>query len=199
MKKPVIQASTGGVSDLSLDDRCTSIKDPRSELASLNMGSINFNDTVYINTLPDIKYWAAKMNEYGVHPELEVFCPAMIETSVELIQEGILRPDVYFNLCLGIPGTYKPTVKNMQVMIDTLPACKRFGISHHAMQDFGLLAAAIAAGASGVRVGYEDSFYYAPGKHASSNAELVRRVCAMIRALGFEVANIDEARNILLG
>ena len=198
-EKPIIQASTGGVSDLSLDERCTAIKDSRVDLASLNMGSINFGDIVYINTLPDIKYWASKMNESNVHPELEVFCPAMIETSIELINEGILKPDVYFNFSLGIPGTFAPTVKNLQVMIDCLPVRKRFGFVHSNMQDFSVLAAAIAAGATGVRVGFEDSFYYAPNKRASCNVEIVERLCKLIKMLGFEVATIDEAREILLG
>ena len=52
----VIQGSTGGVSHLTLEERCVALNDPRVEVASLNMGSINFEETVYINSLPDIRY-----------------------------------------------------------------------------------------------------------------------------------------------
>ena len=52
----IIQGSTGGLSSLSLEERYVALDDDRVEMASLNMGSINFSDDVYINTLPDIRY-----------------------------------------------------------------------------------------------------------------------------------------------
>ena len=51
-------------------------------------------------------------------------------------------------------------------------------------------------GASAVRVGFEDSFYYAPGKLAKTNAELVERLVALIRMLGCEPATPEEARQM---
>jgi 3-keto-5-aminohexanoate cleavage enzyme len=57
----VIQGSTGGLSSLTLDERCVALNDSRVEMASLNMGSVNFGENVYINTLPDIRYWARRM------------------------------------------------------------------------------------------------------------------------------------------
>ena len=62
------------------------------------------------------------------------------------------------------------------------------------MQDFSMLACAIGMGANAVRVGFEDSFYYAPGKKAKTNAELVERLVELIRAMGCEPATPDEAR-----
>ena len=61
----VIQGSTGGVAELSLEERCVSLSEPRVEVASLNMGSANLGDGVYINTLPDIRYWAKRMQDAG--------------------------------------------------------------------------------------------------------------------------------------
>jgi len=57
----IIQDSTGGISTLSLEERCVCLDESRVEVASLNMGSVNFGETVYINTLPDIRFWARKM------------------------------------------------------------------------------------------------------------------------------------------
>jgi 3-keto-5-aminohexanoate cleavage enzyme len=65
------------------------------------------------------------------------------------------------------------------------------------MQDFSLLATAIGVGASVVRVGFEDSAFYAPGKAALTNAELVERIVSLVRQMGNEVASCDEAREIL--
>src|SRR5512134_2420782 len=57
----VIQGSTGGLSTLTLEERCVSLNDPKVEVASLNMGSVNFGEDVYINRMPDIRYWARRM------------------------------------------------------------------------------------------------------------------------------------------
>jgi 3-keto-5-aminohexanoate cleavage enzyme len=65
------------------------------------------------------------------------------------------------------------------------------------MQDFALLATAIGLGASMVRVGFEDSVFYASGKVADTNAELVERIVALIHQIGYEVTTCDEAREIL--
>ena len=62
------------------------------------------------------------------------------------------------------------------------------------MDDFSFLACAIGMGASAVRIGFEDSFYYAEGKTARTNAELVERLVALIRAMGCEPATPAEAR-----
>ncbi|MEJ2474177.1 MAG: 3-keto-5-aminohexanoate cleavage protein, partial [Desulfobacterales bacterium] len=74
----VIQGSTGGISDLTLEERCVALDDPRVEVASLNMGSVNFEETVYINSLPDIRYWASRMQSANVIPELEIFEAGML-------------------------------------------------------------------------------------------------------------------------
>jgi 3-keto-5-aminohexanoate cleavage enzyme len=71
-----------------------------------------------------------------------------------------------------------------------------WGITHDSMKDFSMLACAIGMGASAVRVGFEDSFYYAPGQRAHTNAELVERLVALIRMMGCEPATPAEARSM---
>ncbi|MFW6312610.1 MAG: 3-keto-5-aminohexanoate cleavage protein, partial [Spirochaetota bacterium] len=83
----IIQGSTGGLSTLSLSERCVSVSEPRTEIASLNMGSTNFGESVYINTLEDIRYWAAEMQRHGVVPELEVFTVGMLASIDRLVAE----------------------------------------------------------------------------------------------------------------
>jgi 3-keto-5-aminohexanoate cleavage enzyme len=60
-----------------------------------------------------------------------------------------------------------------------------------------LLATAIGMGASFVRVGFEDSPFFAPGKSAKSNTELVERIVSLIHQIGYEVVGCDEAREML--
>ena len=72
-----------------------------------------------------------------------------------------------------------------------------WGVIHAGMKDFSLLATAIGMGAAVVRVGFEDSPYFASGKAAETNAELVERIVSLIHQMGFEVATCDEAREIL--
>lgn len=78
-----------------------------------------------------------------------------------------------------------------------LPADIHWGIVHAGMQDFGLLATAVGMGASMVRVGFEDSPCYAPGKTAATNAQLVEKIVSLVRMLGCEAAGPEEARAIL--
>jgi 3-keto-5-aminohexanoate cleavage enzyme len=72
-----------------------------------------------------------------------------------------------------------------------------WGIVHDGMQDLSLLATAMGLGASLVRVGFEDSTVWAPGRAVKRNAELVKKLADLVRLLGHEVATPSEARNIL--
>jgi 3-keto-5-aminohexanoate cleavage enzyme len=72
-----------------------------------------------------------------------------------------------------------------------------WGVIHDGMNDFALLATAVGMGTSVVRVGFEDSAFFAPGKAAQTNAELVERMVSLIHRIGYETATCDEAREIL--
>lgn len=72
-----------------------------------------------------------------------------------------------------------------------------WGVIHDGMHDFALLAGAIGMGASVVRVGFEDSTFFAPGKAVETNVELVERIVSLIDQMGYESATCDEAREIL--
>lgn len=72
-----------------------------------------------------------------------------------------------------------------------------WGIIHDGMKDLSLLATAIGMGAKVVRVGFEDSVFFAPGKRAITNPELVEKAVSLVRQIGFEVASPKEARAML--
>ena len=195
----IIQGSTGGLSDLSLADRCVSLNVPEVEIASLNMGSVNFGETVYINTIPDLRYWAKRQQEANVVPEMELFDLSHVECCTRLADEGVIRRPLHYNFCVGPGGSsnLSATGRNLALLCALTEPGTTWGINHDSMKDFSILACAIGMGANAVRVGFEDSFYYAEGKLARTNAELVERLVALIRAMGCEPATPAEARSML--
>jgi 3-keto-5-aminohexanoate cleavage enzyme len=193
----VIQGATGGLSTLSLEARCVALNDPRVEVASLNMGSVNFGDEVYINRMPDIRDWAKRMHAGRVVPELEIFEAGMLAAAEQLMAEGVLKTPYYANLPLGAHWALPADPRSIFFITSMLPPNVRWSVVHDGMGDLSLLATAIGMGASAVRVGFEDRVWYAPGKAAHTNAELVTRVVALIDQMGGAVASPDEARQIL--
>lgn len=194
----VIQGSTGGLSSLTLEERCVALNDERVQMASLNMGSTNFSDDVYINTLPDIRYWAQRMLDTHVIPECEIFALSMIDTVHHLAQEGLLHNPIHYNFALGFESSLSATPENLFYLKSSLPANATWGLVHDSMTNFSLLAAALSLGAAVIRVGFEDSAYYQAGKPAESNVVLVEKIHEMVKHLGFEAATIEEAKQILL-
>ncbi len=193
----IIQGSTGGLTTLTLEERCVSLNDPRVEVASLNMGSVNFGEDVYINRMPDIRYWAKRMEETRVVPELEVFEVGMMPVVRKLIAEGVLKPPCHFNFCLGFHWALPADPRSLFFMTTLLKENEEWGMLHDGMNDLSLLATAIGMGARAVRVGFEDSVFYAPGKRAITNPELVEKAVSLVRQMGFEPASPTEARAML--
>ncbi len=193
----VIQGSTGGLSTLSLAERCVALDDLRVEVATLNMGSVNFGEDVYINRMPDIRYWAQRMAAGRVVPELEIFESGMLAAARRLMDEGVLRPPCYANLPLGAHWALPADPRSIFFITSLLPDGMRWSVVHDGMPDLSLLAVAIGMGASAVRVGFEDSVWYAAGRAARTNAELVAQVVGLIKAMGGAVATPEEARQLL--
>jgi 3-keto-5-aminohexanoate cleavage enzyme len=193
----VIQGSTGGLSTLTLEERCVALNDPRVEVASLNMGSVNFGEDVYINRLPDIRYWAKRMEETRVVPELEVFEVGMMPAVRHLLLEGALKPPCRFNFCLGFHWALPADPKSLFFMTSLLKEEEEWGIIHDGMTDLSLLVTAIGMGARVIRVGFEDSVFYAPGKAAKTNPDLVKKAVSLVQQVGYEPASPKEARAML--
>ncbi len=194
----IVNGSTGGVADLSIEERCISLDDPRVEIASLNMGSVNFGESVYINTVADIRFWAQRMRDRNVVPELEVFNPSMITTSLTLRDEGVLTDPLHFNFCLGFPNSISSDARNLFFLTDLLPEGTEWGLVNEGMTDLSLVACALGLGARVLRVGFEDGVYLRNGEIARSNADLVRNLVSLIRIAGKEVASPAEARRLLM-
>lgn len=194
----VIQASTGGVSSLNMEERCEPLSYSRVESASLNGGSTNLGEAVYVNSFDDIRYCAQRVYDRKVIPEVEVFDTAMIHNILYTAKDVPYRKPLLFNLVFGHPGGMQPTIECLAAFRSFVPADAKWGVTHYGRKNWHFLAAAIAMGASIVRIGFEDSAYLSDRENAQYNYQLVEKLAALIRAMDFDTATPDEAR-VLMG
>ena len=193
----ILEASTGGLSDLSARERALPAKNPNAELGSLNIGSLNFGDEVYRNSLPDVRIWVRLMSEAGVKPSLEIFDTGHLDTALHLIEEGLVQPPCNFSFIFGVKWGMSFHPKLLDLLMDKLPPDSLWGALFVSSQDFEGHVAAAKNGAAFLRTGFEDSLSY-DGKTAADNAELVTALAARMRDEGFSIAGPAEARSILL-
>ena len=166
------------------------------EICSLDMGSMNMGNQVFMNTPPHLEAMAVSIRNAGVTPELEVFEAGHLLLAKQMIETGHINPPGLFQICLGISWGQPATPEALIYMRSLLPpGCIwfSFGISLH---QFPIVAQTILLGGH-VRVGLEDNLYLEKGKLAPSNAALVEKAVKIIDILGDQVATAAEARQML--
>lgn len=194
----IVQGSTGGLSTFSPEERCITIGDPRVECATLNLGSINFGKTVYANPFPDVEYWAKRMQEIGVRPELQIFDIGMFAAARLLAEKGLMPEPQVYCIVLGFKWGLPADVEMLEFAARRVPENAIWGVIHHQMRDFELLKTAVGMGASFIRVGFEDSVLGPKGAPAGTNHDLVAMAAEMLQAYGgVSLATPDEARAML--
>lgn len=192
----VIQASTGGVSQMNIQQRCAPLSYERVETASLNPGSVNLGSLVYQNPDEDVKYCVGEIYKHGILPEIECFELGMINRVTELTRELPFRKPVLYNIVLGHPCTTPATVEHLVAMRSFIPREAMWGITHFGRKNYDILIAAVSMGASLVRIGFEDSSFDGE-EQAQNNIVLVARMAEIIRCMGHEPASPAEVREIL--
>ncbi|KAF1299408.1 3-keto-5-aminohexanoate cleavage protein [Enterococcus sp. JM4C] len=195
----VVQASTGGISAMNIEQRCSPLEYKIVESCSLNGGSTNLGESIYKNSFSDIRYVAQKTCEKDIVPEIEVFDIGMIQAVEAISKETpFVTPKVY-NLVFGHPGGMQATIENLIAFKRFVPEDCIWGVTHFGRTNWDFLACAISMGAQVVRIGFEDSdcLNSRTKDQATYNYELVERLAVLIRAIGYEVASANEARDIL--
>ena len=192
----LIEASTGGLSNLTPQERSLPLQNEKVELGSLNMGSLNFLDKVYINIVPDIRYWLQRMMKNKVKPSMEIFDTSNIAISDLFIKEGLINPQYNFNFIFNYKWGMSFSLPLLEVLKSMLPKESIWGAVFGGSSDFSSYLQASLQGATMVRVGFEDSRICNYGE-AKSNLELVKEIRRELRILGFDLANPDEARKLL--
>jgi uncharacterized protein (DUF849 family) len=178
------------------EERVRHVIELKPDICSLDMGSLNMGDRVFVNTPKHLQRMAAAIKDAGVMPELEVFETGHLLLAKRFIEDGHVRPPGLFQICLGISWGQPATTEAMSYMRNLMPPGApwfAFGISLH---QFPMVAQTVLLGGH-PRVGLEDNIYLEKGKLAPSNAALVERAAKIIEVLGDQVATPAQARQIL--
>ena len=193
----IIQASTGGISELTIAQRCVPLYYDVVETTSLNVGSCNLGSGIYKNPIDEVKYCVGEIIKTGKVPEIEVFELGMIHTVCELRKEFAFHTPLLFSIVLGHQGVAPATIEALTAMRSFIPADALWGITHAHRRDFEIFTAALGMGASTVRVGFEDSRFVDSETEVATNLPIVEKVAALIKAMGNSPATPDEARAML--
>ncbi|WP_415023045.1 3-keto-5-aminohexanoate cleavage protein [Bradyrhizobium sp.] len=220
----VVNLTTGGSPYMTVEERVRPAAKWRPEVASLNMGSMNFglfpmlkrykefkhdwepamlegsHDLVFRNSFKDIRYALETLNATGARYEFECYDTSHLYNLHYFFTEGLVQAPLFIQTCFGLLGgigAHPDDVMHMKRTADRL-----FGNSYRwSVLGAGrnqMPVAAMAASMGGhVRVGLEDSLWVGAGQLANSNAAQVRQVRKIIEGLGLEPATADEAREIL--
>jgi uncharacterized protein (DUF849 family) len=177
-------------------ERVKHVVELRPEICSLDMGSMNMGQYVFVNTPTILENMAVAIRDAGIVPELEVFETGHLLLAKRLIETGHIKPPGMFQICLGISWGQPATSEAMTYMRNLLPKDSpwfAFGISLH---QFPMAAQSVLLGGH-IRVGLEDNIYLGKGQLAPSNAALVEKAARIVEVLGDHVATPAEARKML--
>jgi uncharacterized protein (DUF849 family) len=168
----------------------------KPDLCSLDVGSLNFGDFIFANPVSNVEVMAEEIQKAGVKPELEVFDMGHIGIAKHLIAKGLIDPPPLFQLCMGIPWGIQATVRNFVAMYENLPEGAIFAGFGIGAAEFPMITQCLLLGGH-LRVGMEDNLYISKGVLTRGNGELVERAVEIARALGKEIASVNEAKEIL--
>jgi uncharacterized protein (DUF849 family) len=220
----VVNLTTGGSPYMQVEERVRPAAVWKPEIASLNMGSMNFglfpmlkrykefrhpweremlegsHDLVFRNSYKDIRYALTTLSETGARFEFECYDTGHLHNLRYFFDEGLVRPPLFIQTVFGLLGGIGPHPDEVMHMKRT--ADRLFGGDYQwSVLGAGraqMPVAAMAAAMGGhVRVGLEDSLWIGPDRVAQSNAAQVRQVRKIIEGLGLEVASPAEARDLL--
>jgi len=217
--------TTGGGLGMTPEERVMVVSEFEPELASMNMGSINFGlfplmekvsdfkyqwekeylemtrDFVFMNTFKSMEVFLNIMKEHGTKPEMECYDMGHIYNAAFLADRGFMEPPFFLQFILGIVGAIQPSVENLVHMKNT--ADKLFGDDYTwsvlpvGRNQFALGSVAAVMGGN-VRVGLEDNVYIAKGELMKSNGDAVAKIKRIMSDdFSIDVATPDDVRSIL--
>jgi uncharacterized protein (DUF849 family) len=220
----VINITTGGAATMTVEERLQPALRYAPEVASLNMGSMNFGlypmlarqrefrhdwerpylegsvDRIFKNTFQDIENILRSCSRNGTRFEIECYDIGHLYTAAHFLERGILQPPLFIQGVFGILGgigAHTEDIAHMKRTADRLFGEDYvFSVLGAGRNQMPVATQSLLLGGN-VRVGLEDSLWDGPGRLAHSNAEQVQRVRAIVESLSLQVATPDEARQML--
>jgi 3-keto-5-aminohexanoate cleavage enzyme len=191
----VLQCSTGGAVGMGVEERLGSLVDG-AEMGTLNLGTMNFGDEVFMNARPDIVRIAGRLRERGLTAECEVYDAGMLDTLRWLLAKGHLAAPYHVQFVLGVPGGMAANERNLRFLVEGLPEPTHWTAAGVGRAQLELAALALRLGGH-VRVGLEDNLHLSKGILAKGSHELVAAAVRLAREAGREPATPGEARSLL--
>ena len=220
----VINLTTGGHPSMRVDERVKPAATFKPEVASLNMGSMNFGlypmlkrfktfkhdweapaleasrDIVFRNSFADIEYAIRTLSDTGTRFEFECYDTSHLYNLAHFLDRGLVEAPLFVQTVFGLLGgigAHPEDVMHMKRTADRLFGDQyKWSVLGAGRSQLPIAAQAAAMGGN-VRVGLEDSLWIGKGKLAESNAQQVRAARQIIEGLGLEIATPDEARQML--
>jgi uncharacterized protein (DUF849 family) len=220
----VVNITTGGAPTMSIEDRLQPALQLKPEVASLNMGSMNFglyemiprvkewkhewekpylatsDERIFKNTFKDIAHILQSCSENNTRFEIECYDIGHLYTAAHFLERGLVKPPLFIQSVFGIRGGIGPHPEDVMHMRRT--ADRLFGDQYQWSVLGGgrnqmYIATQSAVMGGNVRVGLEDSLWLGKGTLAKTNADQVSKIRRILEELGFEIATPDDARQIL--
>ena len=221
----VVNISTGGGLGMTIDERLAAATTASPEMASLNMGSMNFGifpmlerysdwkhdweleflemtrDFIFPNTFKSIEYVLKNLGEaHGTKFEFECYDLGHLYNLAWFVDKGMVKPPFFVQMVFGILGGMGADLDNMMHLHSV--AQRLFGDDYEwsvlaAGRNQMTFATQSAMLGGNLRVGLEDSLWIGKGELAQSNAEQVRKIRGIVEGLGLTVATPQEARERL--
>ena len=193
----IIQTSTGGAVGMTADERAQPLECvPPPDMASLNSGSLNFGDDVFLNPFPMVREFARRMRDKGIGYELECYDVGHVEACLRLAKEGVIEFPAHFDFVLGVPGGIQASEENLRFLIGKLPSGCTFNVAGIGRAQLPMAELSLKLGGH-ARCGLEDNIYVSKGVLAKGSFELVAKVADLALAAGREPATPAEARRLL--
>jgi uncharacterized protein (DUF849 family) len=220
----VINITTGGSPYMTVAERAKPAALYAPEVASLNMGSMNFGffpllakykdfkhewerehlensrDLVFRNSFKDIEYVLETCYGNGTRFEFECYDISHLYNLAHFAERGLVKPPFFIQSVFGLLGgigTHPEDVMHMKRTADRLfGADFRWSVLGAGKDQFRIATQAVSMGGN-IRVGLEDSIWIARGELASSNAQQVEKARRLVEGLGLSVATPGEARDML--
>jgi uncharacterized protein (DUF849 family) len=224
-KDLIICLTTGGGAGMSVEERVSVVPAFKPELASCNLGSINWGifaiaekytefkypwepimldltkGYIFQNSFTDLMKMTAIMNDNGTKPELEVYDVGHLYNCAFLLQKGFIKPPVYLQFVTGILGGIQSTPYDLMALHTTADRILgagnyKWSVIGAGRQQFPMCTMGLLLGGN-VRVGMEDNLYVAKNVLAKDNSELVAKIAKIMGEFDLKPATPDEAREML--
>jgi uncharacterized protein (DUF849 family) len=196
----VVTVTTSGRTYQEFEQRAAALRldgDLGPDMASLTLGSVNFNKTASISSPDMIMRLAQEMQDNGIKPELEVFDLGMVNYAHYLIKKDLIQPPYFFNIILGNIAAAQAKLHHLGLIVSELPDDSYFCVAGIGDAQLDMNTLGIVMG-NGARVGLEDNLWYDKARTVpASNSSLVERVVGIASSLEREIATAREVREYL--